>query len=70
MTKAKDNLLLAAQAYADAKRAIDEFEGDRRGEDFAAACRNWREATTGLARAARAAGGVSPRLALVSGGAS
>lgn len=63
MTRSADNLLLASLAYADAKRAVDEFEGERRGAAFEAACAAWRQSVTDLLRAARISGAEQRRIA-------
>lgn len=58
-------LKMAAQAYTQAKAAVDEWEGERRGELFEAALLAWRAATTQLTRAARAFGHATPDLMVI-----
>lgn len=63
MTKAADRLMMAAQAYADAKRAVDEFDGERRGKPFETACASWRQSVVNLLRAASASAAEQARIA-------
>lgn len=63
MTKATDTLMRASLAYAEAKRAVDEFQGERRGAPFETVCAAWRQSVTDLLRAARVSGAEQGRVA-------